>query len=158
VAEVLPKIFLTTLDAERLERVLAAFRSRSYQPLTGFLSSELRRATIIDPQAVCRCVVTMNSHVRFRLDGDDAIRESTLVCPGREDSLMRRISVLTPVGAALIGMREGETIVWNGFDRQRRSVMVLKVLYQPEADGRWSEADLPDGISGCLTCKICYIC
>jgi regulator of nucleoside diphosphate kinase len=43
--------------------------------------------------------------------------------------------VLTPVGSALLGMREGETNTWNGLDGRRRTVTVLKVLYQPEAHG-----------------------
>lgn len=155
----LPEIFITSLDAERLSRVLAAFDDRRYRALTGFLSDELRRATVVDPEAVCRCVVTLNSHVRFVLSGSGAVREATVVCPGREDSLVGRISVLTPVGTALIGMREGEMISWRGFDRQLRSATVLKVLYQPEANAVWSRDRLPiRGISGCLTCKTCYIC
>lgn len=155
----LPEIFITTLDAARLARVLGAFGNGAYQPLTGFLSSELRRATIVDPRAVCRCVVTLNSHVQYRLDGDPGVREATIVCPGREDSLMRRVSVLTPVGAALIGMRTGDIITWNGFGNQQRSATVLKVLYQPEAGSARSGASSSAGsISGCLSCKTCYIC
>jgi hypothetical protein len=50
-------------------------------------------------------------------------------------SLLGRISVLTPVGSALLGMREGETNAWQGLDGRRRSVAILKVLYQPEANG-----------------------
>ncbi len=155
----LPEIFITSLDVKRLSRVLAAYCGREYGPLTGFLSGELRRATVVDPKAVCRCVVTLNSHVRFQLHGGGGVREGTVVCPGREDSLMSRISVLTPVGTALIGMREGETILWRGFDKQPRSATVLKVLYQPEANTVWSDAGSPAaGMPGCITCKTCYIC
>lgn len=130
-----PEIFITTLDAARLSRALEKFHDPTYEPLTRFLTGELRRATLVEPRAVSPCVVTLESHVRFRLDGEDEPREATLACPGREDSLLGRISVLTPVGGALLGMREGETIAWSGLDGRRRSVTVVKVLYQPEAGG-----------------------
>jgi regulator of nucleoside diphosphate kinase len=130
-----PDIFVTTVDAARLSRVLEVFRDPSYSPLTGFLLDELRRAVFVEPRAVSQTIVTMNSRVRFLLDGAGDAREATLVCPGREDSHLGRISVLTPVGSALLGMREGETITWNGPGGRPRSVTVLKVLYQPEAHG-----------------------
>lgn len=147
-----PDIFVTTVDAARLSRVLELFRNPSYAPLTGFLQDELRRAVFVEPRAVLRSVVTMNSRVRYRLDGAGEAREASLVCPGCEDSLLGRTSVLTPVGSALLGMREGETITWNGLDGRPRSVTVLKVLYQPEAYG----VDLGDerlnvGKCGCLS-------
>ncbi len=146
-----PEIFITTFDAARLSCVLERFRDPSYAPLTKFLTDELRRATLVEPRAVSPCVVTLESHVRFRLDGEDGTRETTLACPGREDSLRGRVSVLTPVGSALLGMREGETIAWSGLDGRRRSVTVVKVLYQPEAN----EIDLGNseskvGKSSCL--------
>jgi regulator of nucleoside diphosphate kinase len=130
-----PNIFVTTVDAARLSRVLEVFGDSSYAPLTGFLQSELRRAVFVEPRVLPQTIVTMNSRVRFRLDGSGEPREATLACPGREDGLLGRISVLTPVGSALLGMREGETNTWNGLDGRRRTVTVLKVLYQPEAHG-----------------------
>lgn len=151
-----PDIFVTTVDAARLSRVLEAFRDPSYTPLTEFLLGELQRAVLVEPRAVSQTIVTMNSRVQFRLDGAGEAREATLVCPGREDSLLGRISVLTPFGSALIGMREGETIAWTGLDGCRRSVTVLKVLYQPEAYG----IDLGEpAVSkcGCISSKLCYI-
>ena len=145
-----PDIFVTTVDAARLSRVLEAFRDPSD------LLGELQRAVLVEPRAVSQTIVTMNSRVRFRLEGAGKAREATIVCPGREDRLLGRISVLTPLGSALIGMREGETIVWNGLDGCRRSVTVLKVLYQPEAHG----IDLGEpgvGKCGCISSKLCYI-
>ncbi len=117
-----PDIFVTTVDAARLSRVLEAFRDPSYTSLTKFLLGELQRAVLVEPRAVSQSIVTMNSRVRFRLDGAREAREATLVCPGREDSLLGRISVLTPLGSALIGMREGETIAWNGLDETLQRV------------------------------------
>lgn len=129
-----PDIVVTTVDAARLSSVLERFRDPSYTPLTRFLTGELQRATFVEPWAVSPSIVTMNSRVRFRLDGENETREGTLVYPGCEDSLLSRISVLAPIGSALIGLREGETVAWNGLDGRPRLVTVLKVLYQPAAD------------------------
>jgi regulator of nucleoside diphosphate kinase len=79
-----PNIFVTTVDAARLSRVLEVFGDSSYAPLTGFLQSELRRAVFVEPRALSQTIVTMNSRVRFRLDGSGEPREATLACPGRE--------------------------------------------------------------------------
>lgn len=147
-----PDVFVTTVDAARLSRVLEVFQDPSYTPLTGFLSSELQRATLVEPQAISPRVVTMNSRVRFRLAGTGEAREAAIVYPGHEDSLVGRISVLTPVGSALIGLREGETINWNGLDGRQRSVTVQNILYQPEANGvdlGVKESDF--GKFGCLS-------
>jgi len=147
-----PDIFVTTVDAARLSRVLAQFRDPSYAPLTGFLQDELRRANFVEPGEVSQTIVTMNSRVRFLLDGAGETREASLVCPGREDSRFSRVSVLTPVGSALLGMREGETIAWKGLDGRPRTVTVLKVLYQPEAHGVDLGLDESDvGKCGCLS-------
>jgi regulator of nucleoside diphosphate kinase len=147
-----PEIFVTTHDAARLSRMLEVFRDPSYAPLTAFLVGELQRATVVAPRAVPRDVVTMNARVRFRLDDGKEPREATLVWPGRGDSLLGRLSVLTPVGSALIGIREGETNAWRGLDGRRRSVTLLKVLYQPEAKGLDLGDAEPDAVkSGCLS-------
>jgi regulator of nucleoside diphosphate kinase len=86
-----PDIFVTTVDAARLSRVLEAFRDPSYTPLIEFLLGELQWAVLVEPRAVSQTIVTMNSRVRFRLDGAGEAHEATLVCPGREDSLLGRI-------------------------------------------------------------------
>jgi regulator of nucleoside diphosphate kinase len=130
-----PSIVVTTLDAARLSRVLQTFDGPLYTPLTTFLVDELQRATRVEPEEISPDVVTMDSLVRFRLDDDVETRQATLVYPGREDGLVGRISVLSPVGSALIGAREGETVAWKGLDGRRRRLTVVTVLYQPEAHG-----------------------
>ena len=148
----LPEIFVTTHDAVRLSRVLDMFADPSYAPITSFLVNELRRAAVVAAQSVDPDVVTMNARVWFRLDDEEEPREATLVWPGRGDSFLGRISVLTPVGSALIGMREGGTFTWRGFDGRQRRVAVLKVLYQPEANGLDLGDAKPDVVkSGCLS-------
>lgn len=154
----LSEIVLTTVDAARLSQVLEVFDDPSYAPFTALLQAKLERAVLVEPQVVTRSVVTMNSRVRFRLDGAGEPREATVVCPGREDSLVGRISVLTPIGSTLIGMREGDTIVWTASDGRQRSVTVLDVLYQPEAHGvDMAKPDPHHGKSGCLSSEMCYI-
>jgi regulator of nucleoside diphosphate kinase len=76
----------------------------------------------------------MNSRVRL-LDLDTRIAvEYTLVYPGESDLAKGKISVLAPVGAAMIGYREGDEIEWN-VPGGRRRFKVEAVLYQPEAAG-----------------------
>jgi regulator of nucleoside diphosphate kinase len=132
-----PDIFVTTLDAADLSLVLEMFRHPSYAPLTRFLAGELQRAIVVEPKDLPQDVVTMGARVRFKLDhsGETREAEATLVYPGLEDDLLGRISVLSPVGSALIGMREGETIAWNGLDGRQNGVTVLKVLYQSKVKG-----------------------
>ena len=130
-----PNIFVTTLDASRLYCFLETFSDPSYAPLTRFLAGELRRAIVVEPKELPQHVVTMGARVRFKLDHSGETREATLVYPGFEDGLLGRISVLSPVGSALLGLREGETIVWNGLDDRQNSLTVLKVLYQPQVKG-----------------------
>ena len=130
-----PDIFVTTLDAARLSRVLKTFHQSFYGPITGFLASELSRAIIVEPKDVPRQVVTMGTRARFKLNRSAEADDGTLVFPGFEEGLLGRISVLSPDGSALIGMREGETMVWNGLDGRKNSLTVLKVVYQPEVNG-----------------------
>ena len=145
-----PEIFVTNHEVARLSRVLEAFRAPSYAPLTTFIVRELQRATVVAPCAVPRDIVTMNAGVRFRLDDAEEPREATLVWPEHGDSLLGRLSVLTSVGSAMLGMREGQTATWRGLDGRRRRVTILKVLYQPEANGL--DGAEPDAVkSGCLS-------
>lgn len=132
--------------------MLEVFRDPSYAPLTACLVGKLQRATVVAPRAVPRDVVTMNARVQFRLDDGKEPSEATLVRPGRGDSLLGRLSVLSPVGSALLGMREGETSAWRGLDGRQRSVTILKVLYQPEAKSLDLGGVGPNSVkSGCLS-------
>lgn len=83
---------------------------------------------------VPRSVVTLNSRVRVRPLGADAAREFTLVVPGQADVQRGRLSVLTPVGGALLGRREGDVVTCEA-PAGRVHYKIEAVLYQPEADG-----------------------
>src|SRR5687767_609538 len=103
----LPRVVLSRFDRDRLERLLEKVGPR---PDLDALREEIERAEIVEPDAVPSDVVTMNSVVRF-LD-EDSGRESEvkLVFPGHADVEAKRISVLAPIGSALLGLSVGDSI------------------------------------------------
>jgi regulator of nucleoside diphosphate kinase len=100
-----------------------------------FLLEEVERARIVEPESVPTTVVTMGALVEFRDEHTGAERSVTLVYPGEQDIELGRISVLTPVGAALIGLSEGQSIEWRTPAGEERSLTVLSVV-QPDTDAR----------------------
>lgn len=94
------------------------------------LLAEMDRATITDP--VPENVVRMGSSVTFRSGSDDAKR-ITLVYPGQADIAENKISVLTPLGTALIGLAAGQTVVWVARDGKERVLEIAVV--EPPAPG-----------------------
>lgn len=99
------------------------------------LEEELDRARVLDFPEVPTDLVTMNSRFRYHNLTDDKISEITLVYPMHADLEERRISVTAPLGAALIGLREGEEIYWTFPDGKQKKLKVLEILYQPESNG-----------------------
>jgi regulator of nucleoside diphosphate kinase len=128
----LPRVVLSRFDRDRLERLLEKVGPR---PDLDALREEIERAEIVEPDAVPSDVVTMNSVVRF-LD-EDSGRESEvkLVFPGHADVEAKRISVLAPIGSALLGLSVGDSIDWPLPQGQTRRLRVVAILYQPEAAG-----------------------
>ena len=83
-------------------------------------------------------VVTMNSRIEIR-EGDEAqTRALVLSYPAEADPQAGRISVLSPVGASLLGLRCGETASWRTPQGELRSATVTAILYQPEAAGHYT--------------------
>jgi len=114
-------------DLERLENLLATTgRWRDGGPLQD-LQDEIERAQVVAPEQLPPDVVAMNSCVRF-VDERSGVEESlTLVYPVDADAALGRVSVLAPVGSALLGLRVGQRIEWvmpNGDTRQLRVVAV----------------------------------
>jgi len=100
------------------------------------LGHELERAKVVEPHKVPADVITMNSTARVRdLDNDETC-EYTLVYPERADVDENRISVLSPVGTALIGYRVGDTIEWP-IPAGKVRLKVEEVVYQPEREGEF---------------------
>jgi regulator of nucleoside diphosphate kinase len=128
----LPRIVLSRFDQERLERLLSKVGPR---PDLDALREEIERAEIVEPEAVPRDVVTMNSVVRFVDEESNRESEVTLVFPAHADPESNRISVLAPIGSALLGLSVGDSIHWPLPNDRTRRLRVVAVTYQPEAAG-----------------------
>jgi regulator of nucleoside diphosphate kinase len=90
------------------------------------LLSEMERARVVAEDAIPRHVIRMGSLVRYRPDNGPE-REVTLVYPAEADISAGRISVLTPVGTALLGLAEGQSIVWHARDGREHLLTVVAV-------------------------------
>jgi len=126
-----PKIIVSSLDAERLEILLDALPPAEAATHEGLLD-ELGRAEIVAPQDMPAGVVTMNSTVRFQIDAPPEELRLTLVYPRDLANTADAISILTPVGSALLGLSVGDAIDWPRPDGQLVRVRILEVLHQPE--------------------------
>ena len=122
----LPPITLTTTDSEQLAR-LADAAAETFPRTADFLGREINRAQVIDRSEALPGLVMMESEVEFRDDVTGQVRTITLVYPKDADMNAGRISVLTPVGAALIGLSAGQSIEWQTPSGGRRSLTVLSV-------------------------------
>lgn len=122
----LPPITLSAIDAERLW-VLSAASRRQAPDVVDFLEGELERARVLPPESLPHSFVRMGSRVRFRDDGTGLTTQAMLVYPGQEDAERRHVSVLSPVGAALIGLSPGQSIVFVSTHGRRRKLTVLEV-------------------------------
>lgn len=132
-------IHVTHHDMERL-RALISSSNRSAddhdlrdRPYLAALEAELDRAVVVDAEDIPSDVVTMNSRSRLR-DGRRTWVMS-LVFPENADPEDGRISVLAPLGAALLGCRVGQHVRFRVPGGAERSCEVMSVLYQPEAAG-----------------------
>ena len=132
----LPAITISTVDLNRIDQLLDRLPC-GHRGDTEALLNELARATIVEPWEVPPHVVTMNSTVRFLVGGIDEELRRTLVYPKDADAQEPHLSVLTPVGSALLGLAQGDTIAWLQQDGRPIDVTVLEVLDQPERHGRF---------------------
>jgi regulator of nucleoside diphosphate kinase len=129
-------IYITGFDLKRLTQLLQkglSFTSKDIVHLES-LQEELERAHIVEPQAAPRDIVTMNSRVRLRdlNSGDERIY--TLVFPAEADVTQNKISILAPVGTAMLGYRVGDKIDWP-VPAGMKTFRIEEILYQPEAAG-----------------------
>lgn len=121
----LPPITIGRIDHERLV-ALAEHASPAIADAAGELLSELDRADVVADEALPRGIVRMGSRVTFVSDGRPG-QTVELVYPAEADIAQMKISVLTPVGAALIGMQRGQSIAWVDRGGRRRSLRVVAV-------------------------------
>jgi regulator of nucleoside diphosphate kinase len=129
-----PVLILSSLDLQRLERLLESQPAEA-RAAHAALMEELERATVVEPGAVPPTVVTMNSTVRFRTEPDGKEFERTLVYPTGVDGSAEKVSVLAPIGSAMLGLSVGESIEWPAPRGGTMTVRIMEILYQPEAAG-----------------------
>lgn len=123
---------ISTLDYARLELLLQRLPSQDLPRL--YLQTELEKATVVDPEELPPDVISMNSKVLLKLSANDEIRELQLVYPKDLQSDKAQLSVLAPVGMALIGRSEGDFIQWQQTTTNGQ-IEVIKLLSQPEREG-----------------------
>jgi regulator of nucleoside diphosphate kinase len=127
----LPHIYLTQDDMDRLLTLVDAYPGQRFEKL----EAELLRATVVPREEIPGDVVTMNSRVIFENEATGERREVTLVYPGSADIDAGRISILVPVGAALLGLRVGQSIDWELPSGEKQRYRIAALPYQPEAAG-----------------------
>ena len=130
------KIFITDTDRDRLEKLLLGTRvwsNRDKEHLQA-LEEELDKAHTVGSRDIPGDVVTMRSQVRVKDMKSGAEMDLSVVFPSEADSEQGKISVLAPVGTALLGYRVGDTVEWKVPGGLRR-LKIERILYQPEAAG-----------------------
>ena len=130
-------IYITAVDLARLRKLIDVAKDTGVDANTPYmnkLEGELDRANIVDPKEIPIDAITMRSKVRLKdlESGKEMIY--SLVFPNEADVDEGRISVLAPVGTAMIGYRVGDIIEWEVPSGLRR-LKVEEILYQPEASG-----------------------
>jgi regulator of nucleoside diphosphate kinase len=122
----LPAIVLARSDSDRLDALVESYPACPAF-VRDYLRRELTRADVVDDPALPHDVVRILSQVTYRDDQAGRTRTVTLVYPSGEDAERGHVSVMTPIGAALIGLRAGQSIDWVAPSGARRALTVLDV-------------------------------
>ncbi|MGO1003133.1 nucleoside diphosphate kinase regulator [Lysobacter sp. CA196] len=128
-----PPLTLSRLDCDRLEALLEQPQAAGLD--TRGLRRELDRAELVEPEQMPADIITMNSVIRFIDESNGEEREVALVYPRDADGSTERISILAPVGTALLGLAVGARIDWPLPGGRSARLRVIALRYQPEAAG-----------------------
>lgn len=132
---------ITEQDMRRLAEVIDLYEEVDASGALS-LESALRNAVVVAPDEVAATVVTMNSQVVGRDERGRRV-ELVVVYPWHADPAEGRVSVLSPLGRALLGAKVGETVLIVDADeasettRKRRTFTLESLRYQPESAGDW---------------------
>ena len=127
-------LILTRLDVQRLEQLIDSLPETT--PGIEALQAELDRAeTIVGHEEVPAGVVTMNSRVHCREESSGKDYRLTLVYPKDANADEGKISILAPVGSALLGLSVGDELSWPSVGGKSMTVRVTGIVYQPERSG-----------------------
>ncbi len=130
-----PSITITRLDLQRLERLLDGLEA--FGPGAVALQAELDRAEVVGHDQVPAGLVTMNSRVHCREECSGKDYHLTLVYP-QDAGGEGKVSILAPVGSALLGLSVGQHIDWPAPGGKLLKLTLLAVEYQPEAAGEYA--------------------
>jgi regulator of nucleoside diphosphate kinase len=133
----LPPIIISTLDMERIDALLEQYPDPGPAEVEA-LRSELDRADVREPQQMPDNVVTMHSTVRFRILDNGKAFEKTLCYPREIDGSEGKLSILTSIGTALLGLEVGVHIDWPAPGGKTSQVEIVEILYQPERAGDYA--------------------
>ncbi|GEK46162.1 nucleoside diphosphate kinase regulator [Halomonas pacifica] len=131
-----PAIIINRLDAERLQRLIDAASDKDL-PVAESLEEELTRGEVIDPEDIPEDVVSMNSQVQFTDLTRDRQMIRTLVYPHALAATEDGLSVMAPIGAALLGLRIGDIIDWPLPDGSEIKLRIDAIFWQPEREGQF---------------------
>ena len=130
-----PNIIISEQDLNRLETMLE--HQTVLTPTMKHLEDELARAEVVEPQKVPSDVVTMNAKVLITIAPATESTEITLVYPHDFKGEKGQVNIIAPIGAAILGLAEGQVIEWPQPDGHMMKVKIEKVLYQPEREGNY---------------------
>lgn len=131
-----PAIIINRLDAERLQRLIDAASDKDL-PVAESLEEELTRGEVIDPEDIPEDVVSMNSQVQFTDLNRNKQMIRTLVYPHALAATEDGLSVMAPIGAALLGLRIGDIIDWPLPDGSEIQLRIDAIFWQPEREGQF---------------------
>jgi len=127
-----PPIHMIDTEADALTNLALSVEDRLPQ-VSELLLEEIARATTHAAARMPQDVVTMHADVEFIDETSGAARTVQLVYPKDADISAGRVSILTPVGVGLIGLREGQSILWPDRDGHKRKLTIVKVSQAPNA-------------------------
>ncbi len=130
----LPPITISSLDLERLYTLLDKLPASHYANAIA-LENELIRANVLEPYEMPPDVVTMRSVVRFAIIPGGKEFELTLCYPNEIDDNANKVSILAPVGSAILGLTVGQEIEWPAPGGATVKVRIIAVTWQPERVG-----------------------
>lgn len=131
----MPKeIYITELDLKKLKKLIDTVekKGQTLDPYLKSLKGELEKAIVVDPREVPANAITMRSQVLLQLDQEEIT--VSLVYPDEADWSAGKLSVLSPIGTAILGYREDDLVEW-AVPSGIAQILIKKLLYQPEAAG-----------------------
>lgn len=131
-----PSIFITTKDAAKLRKLIREAFHSDYRGSDYLkqLAEEMEKASVVNPDQIPADVITLNSTARLVDQETNEEMVYTLVFPEDADISQGKISVLAPIGTAMLGYKTGDTFEWDT-PGGKRVLRVKQVIYQPEASG-----------------------